>query len=80
MKNIILVFIFFLCGCTAQTQIIEPDGSIYTIVSRTNAVVIIEDKNRKVTVNNQGKPTLFEAIITMMFMDANVKNPVTEDE
>lgn len=70
----------FLFGCTVKTQIIEPDGSIYTIKSRSNAIVIIEEKGKKVTVNNQGKPTLFEAIITMMFMDSNITTDVIEGD
>lgn len=78
MKNTILIFIIFLFyGCTAITQITEPDGSIYTIKSRTNAMVTVELQGKKIIVNNQGKPTLFEAIITMMFMDSNITKDLT---
>ena len=33
------VLIFMLAGCTVKTQIIEPDGSVYTIKSGTDALV-----------------------------------------
>lgn len=77
--KVLIFIILFSFGCTTKTQIIEPDGSIYTIKSRTNAVVTIEEKGKKITVNNQGKPTLFESIITMMFMNTQIQNDIKEE-
>ena len=63
LKIFALLLVLFLCGCTIKTEIILGDDDIITIRSKKDALVTIVDKDRTITVNNQGKPTLFEAII-----------------
>lgn len=69
-----------LTACTVKTEILIGDEDIITIYSKTDALVTIVDKERTITVNNQGKPTLFESIITMMFMKTQIKTETLEEE
>ena len=67
-----------LTGCTTKTVITMDDGSVITVDSKNDALVTVKEDNRVITVNNQGKPTLFESILTMMFMDVQTKDKVME--
>lgn len=79
LKILTLFMVILISGCTVKTEIIMGDDDIITIRSKKDALVTVVDKDRTVTVNNQGKPTLFEAIITMMFMKTQVSEEVTEE-
>ena len=80
LKKLFLICLLFLSACTVKTEILIGDDEVITIHSKTDALVTVVDKERTITVNNQGKPTLFETIITMMFMNTQIKNDViTED-
>ena len=75
--KIILIFLLLFCGCTVKTQIIEPDGSIYTIKSKTDAMVTVKNKEWEITVDNRGKPNIFESLLGWLL----IKTPnVTEVE
>lgn len=74
-----LAMVLLICGCTIKTEIMIGDDDIITIRSKKDALVTVVDKDRTITVNNQGKPTLFEAIITMMFMRTQISEEVKED-
>ena len=79
-NSLFLVIFLALSACTVKTEIMIGDEDVITIHSKTDALVTIVTGDRTITVNNQGKPTLFESIITMMFMNTRVKNDVTEEE
>ena len=76
----LLITLLFLSACTVKTEILIGDEEVITIYSKTDALVTVVDKERTITVNNQGKPTLFEAIITMMFMNTQINNETLEEE
>jgi hypothetical protein len=50
-------------GCTVKTQIIEPDGSVYTVKSKTDAMVTVKHNDWEVVVDNKGKPNIFESLL-----------------
>jgi hypothetical protein len=58
-----LVLILLLTGCTVKTQIIEPDGSVYTVKSKTDAMVTVKHNDWEVVVDNKGKPNIFESLL-----------------
>ena len=58
-----LIVILLLSGCTVKTQIIEPDGSVYTIMSKSDAKVTVKSANREIMVDNKGKPNIFESLL-----------------
>ena len=50
----ILVFmIVLLSGCSIKTTITDPDGRMYVVNSRRNAVVEFEKKDTRIKVNNR---------------------------
>ena len=79
LSKLLLICVIFLSACTVKTEILIGE-EVITVYSKTDALVTVVDKERTITVNNQGKPTLFETIITMMFMNTQIKNDVTEGE
>ena len=66
--NILIVAFIFICGCTVKTQIIEPDGSIYTIKSKSDAMVSMKSEDRIITVDNRGKPNIFESLLGWLLL------------
>ena len=80
LNKILLICLLFLSACTVKTEIIIGDEEVITIRSKSDALVTVVDKDRTITVNNQGAPTLFEALITMMFMNTQITNDVIEEE
>lgn len=80
LSKLLLISLLFLSACTVKTEILIGDEKVITIHSKTDALVTVVDKERTITVNNQGAPTLFEAIITMMFMNTQIKNDVIKED
>ena len=69
MKNILLIIaILFFLGCSTKTQFIESDGSIFTVKSGSDSLVIMKDKDREITVDNRGKPNIFESLLGWMLL------------
>ena len=54
------------------------NGETITIHSKSDALVEVKQGDKTIIVNNQGRPTLFESIITMIFTDAEMQNKVKE--
>ena len=80
LSKLFLICLLFLSACTIKTEIIIGEEEVITIHSKSDALVTVVTKDKTITVNNQGKPTLFETIITMMFMNTQITNDVTEEE
>ena len=69
MRLILLIIIILLCfGCSTKTQFIESDGSIFTIKSGSDSLVVMKDKDREITVDNRGKPNIFESLLGWMLL------------
>lgn len=64
----ILVVLIFVCGCTVKTQIIEPDGSIYIIESKSDSLVSMKSEDRLIVVDNRGKPNIFESLLGWLLL------------
>ncbi|MCK5615256.1 hypothetical protein KAR91_76035 [Candidatus Pacearchaeota archaeon] len=79
LNKLFLICLLLLSACTVKTEILIGDDEVITIHSKTDALVTVVDKERTITVNNQGKPTLFETIITMMFMNTQIKTDIEEE-
>ena len=63
LKVLALVFALMATGCTVKTQIIEPDGSTYTVRSKSDALVTMKTGEREITVDNRGQPNIFQSIV-----------------
>ena len=68
LKILILVFVLATVGCTVKTQIIEPDGSVYTIHSKTDALVSMRSGEREITVDNRGTPNIFHSLLGWLLL------------
>ena len=67
---IFIALVFVAAGCTVKTQIIEPDGSTYTIKSDTDALVVMKGRDWEATIDNRGKPNIFESLLGWMLLKA----------
>lgn len=72
----ILILVLFISGCSTKTQFIESDGSIFTVKSGTDSLVVMKDKNREITVDNRGKPNIFESLLGWMLLKTPEINQV----
>ena len=67
--KILIIALVFACGCTVKTQIIEPDGSIYIIESKSDAMVSVKNGERDIVVDNRGKPNIFESLLGWLLIE-----------
>lgn len=73
----LVILLVLVVGCASvKTTIINPQGEIYTIQSKKDALVIMEKDGVKLTVDNRGKLGLFENLMGIIFMktDIEIKN------
>ena len=56
-------------GCTVKTQIVEPDGSTYTIKSKSDSMVTMRSGGREIIVDNKGKPNIFESLLGWLLLN-----------
>ena len=64
-KLTIIILILFLTGCATTTKIWLDDVEIAKIKSKSDAIVEVERDGTKIIVDNRGRPSLIEQIITM---------------
>ena len=76
MRYFLMFLILIIFGCTTKTQIIEPDGSIYTIKSKTDSLVVMNRGDWNITVDNRGKPNIFESLLGWMLLKTPEINQV----
>ena len=57
-----------MAGCTVKTQIIEPDGSVYIIESKTDSMVTMKNDSWEINVDNRGKPNIFESLLGWLLL------------
>jgi len=58
-----VVLMLLALGCTIKTQITEPDGSVYTIQSKSDSMVTMRNGGLEIIVDNKGKPNIFESLL-----------------
>ena len=72
-KSIVCIFIIvLLSGCSlikVKTTIITPQGDIYTIISKSDALVELQEGENRVVVDNRGRPGMIEQALGIMFMN-----------
>ena len=67
-KMLVFTLVFVALGCTVKTQIIEPDGSIYIVESKTDSMVTMKNGGWEITVDNRGKPNIFESLLGWLLL------------
>lgn len=80
MRLLSLVIVLLLAGCMSTTTIKEPNGNVYEIVSRTDAVVHAKLSNSvSLTVDNRGKPSTLDELIKLYFMQWTAEQAKEKD-
>lgn len=70
MKHLILILILSLTSCSnIQTTIQWDDGSVFIIDSKKDALVQIEKDEKKVIVDNRGRPGFIEQVFGAFIVD-----------
>ena len=68
-NNLLLLFVLIvIAGCTIKTHIIEPDGNTYIIQSKNDSLVTMTKGDWNVTVDNRGKPNIFESLLGWLLL------------
>ena len=65
---LVIALVFVAVGCTVKTQIIEPDGSIYVVESKTDSMITMKNDSWEITVDNRGKPNIFESLLGWLLL------------
>ena len=66
MKRLIIVSVFLLIGCSVlniTTKIETPTGEVYTVNSKSDALVTYKRGDTAVTVDNRGRMSAFESVL-----------------
>lgn len=72
MKKINLCIIaIFLFGCTTTTTIELPEGDMITVKSKNGSLVRVSRASTKIEVDNRGRASFLEQLISMIFMKAD---------
>jgi len=77
MRWIIIITLLLTISCASvKTTIMNPQGEIYTIQSKKDALVTMKKDGVELIVDNRGKLGLFENLMGIIFMktDIEIKN------
>lgn len=73
-----LLLIILLCGCSVKTTITDPDGRMYVVNSRKNAIVDFKDDKVDIHINNQGLHGFISELVGAVVVGNNVVRKETE--
>lgn len=72
-----IILCLFLTGCSVlstnvKTNIKDPEGKIWTIESKSDALVQIKKDGVEITVDNRGRMSAFEAIMGIVMTKTDI--------
>ncbi len=69
---IIILMVVVMAGCAGLGQTVStmtmPNGDIYTVASKSDALVEFSQGDVKMTVDNRGRPSMLEKVISLLFL------------
>lgn len=68
-KLLVLFMVLLMAGCAVTTTMTLPNGDIYTVVSKDDALVQWKDGEKEYLVDLRGRPGMIEKALTMMLMN-----------
>lgn len=80
MRVILSLLLSVLIGCSSTSTVKFPDGKVFTVKAKPDEFITITRDGTTYVFDRRGRPTLFESIVTMIFMDTKIKNEVKEVE
>ena len=66
------LIVLLLSGCSVKTTITDPDGRMYVVNSRKNAVVEYSEGNAKIRIDNRGLHGFISELIGAVVVGNNV--------
>lgn len=69
--TLLIVTLFLLYGCTVKTEIIKPNGDIYIIKSKADALVVMKSGDEEFTIDNRGQPNIFQSFLSWILVETN---------
>ena len=78
-KTSICMIAILLFGCSTVTTIELPEGDLITVKSRRNSLVRMSSGEMKFEIDNRGKPTFIEQLLSMMVVNGDWLNKAVED-
>lgn len=74
---LVIMLCLFLTGCggmlgNVKTTIEDPEGKIWSIKSKSDALVQIKKDGVEITVDNKGRMSAFEAIMGITMTNTNI--------
>ena len=72
-KLLIICFIFSLVACSTTTEILKGDEVIWTVKSKSDAIVTYKKGDEEFSVNNQGAPSTIDKIFDVLMLRTAVK-------
>jgi len=72
---VVAVFLITSMGCSlmnVKTEIKDPDGKIWKISSKSDAVVSIKTKDAEIVVNNKGRMSAFESVLGIAMTNTDI--------
>ena len=73
-KWTIIILLVLVIGCaTITTTIEDPEGNIWTVVSKKDSIVKLDNDGVKLEVNNQGKLGIIESIFGVLIMKTDIE-------
>lgn len=77
---LICACICLLTGCAVTTTITMPDGDVYVVQSKADALVEFSEGDKKVIVDNRGRPSFLEVFFSTLIMRSPEMNIHTGNE
>jgi hypothetical protein len=73
---LVIILTMSLMGCSSllnvRTTIEDPDGRIWKVESKSDALVQVKSKDAELVVDNRGRPSVLETMIGLAVTNTNV--------
>lgn len=68
----LIFLIVIICGCTVKTTITDPDGRMYIVNSRKNAIVSFKKDGADIMIDNRGLHGFISELIGAVAVGNNI--------
>ena len=69
----LIILLVFMVGCASvKTTITNPQNEVWIVQSKKDAMVTLKQGDTELTIDNRGKPGIFENLMGIMLMKTEV--------
>lgn len=65
----IVITLAFLFGCATKSTVTLPSGDVYAVKSKHDSLVEFQDGEKKIVVDNRGRPGMIEQVLGAIFVN-----------